>query len=63
MHILINAEKEIRKTYFHHRPEIELESRYYPRVQRVLIRAYSLYDLTEVYVFSQDLLTKQITKL
>lgn len=63
MHIIINAEREIRNTYFSRRPDIELESRYYPRVQKVLIRAYCLNDPTEIYCFSQDLLTKQITKL
>jgi hypothetical protein len=62
MHVIINAEREIRNIYFPKRPEIELTSRYYPRVQRVIIQAVNLYDLNETYTFCQDLFTQEIKR-
>lgn len=62
MHVIINAEREIRNVYFPKRPEIELNSRYYPRVQRVIIQAVNLSDPDETYTFCQDLCTQEIKK-
>ena len=62
MHAVIACEREIRNTYFYNRPEIEFTSRYYPRVQRVLVEAFNLNDLDERYTFCQDLITGEVKK-
>jgi hypothetical protein len=47
--IIIAAEKEVRRTYFNSRTDIETFGKYFPQFQKVQVRVYSLIDATETY--------------